>query len=136
MVTQKKKILKTIIAYTLIAAITIVITATIYYSTYETIIIPYDYRIADYIGFNADNDQLHFGAGLPGTILERAIKITPQEETYISIFTDEDYVYPEENNIILVPNITKEITIYLHIPPKKIGAYQGHITVRQKKVKS
>ncbi len=131
---KKKKTIKKIIAYLLVAAITVVITSTIYYNQYTTIIIPYDYITTDYVGFNGDKDLLHFGAGIPGSTLEREIILQSTEPTLITIITDQSYISSSKNNFILEPTTPQAITFYVLIQQQPQGNYTGTILIREKKV--
>ena len=113
----------------LAAVITIASTITIYYTTLDVTIIPYDYAITSYVGINAGTDQLHFGSGKPGTILERHLFFTSKTPLQIQITTDHPYVYPAIKTFSLQAKERKEVPIYLVVPHLPKGNYTGVLRI-------
>ena len=73
---------------------------------------PVDYVIGDYVGFNLDEDAIHFGTLIQGVIATRKIEISTNEDANVRIyFKDLDYVGVEENAFFLTANEVKEIEL-------------------------
>ena len=106
----------------------------------ETKVIHYDFTIGDYIGFNVDNDALHFGTMLKNSQSKKSISITNNYKN--SLLVDfritgdrRELINFKENNLILKSGEEKKFFITVKVPENlEFGTYNGKIFVIFKRV--
>jgi hypothetical protein len=87
------------------------------------------------IGFNIDDDALHFGIVPPGSNAVRSVVIENNQGSRFVVITKTgdfaDWVSISENNFILEPLTDKKINFRVTIPSSaEQGNYTGSITVK------
>ncbi len=88
-----------------------------------------DYVIGDYIGFNLDEDAIHFGTLVQGVKATRKIEISTNQDANIKIyFKDLDHVGVEENAFFLRAGEVKEVELIV-FPDAEVGYYVGKMMV-------
>jgi len=78
-------------------------------------------EVSDMVGFNVDTDALYFGAGPPGSVHLRDIRVWNDEDVteIVKIKTEGElakYVRIEESKFELTPNETRRITLTAIVP--------------------
>jgi hypothetical protein len=94
-----------------------------------------DYTIGNYMGFNLDEDAIHFGTVIPGMKTSRNINISSDRDAMINIYVKNlDYFGIEENNFFLNAGESKEVKLFV-IPSygAKEGNYSGKLEIVYKK---
>ena len=104
-----KRSKKLIVVFSSIA-ILLFFLAMIFYFNYfilDVVYVNFDFKVREdkNIGFNLDQDALHFGIIPPGSSGHRDLILNSevQAKILIKVFGS-DYVYPTKNNFILDPN--------------------------------
>src|SRR3989344_258342 len=89
-----------------------------YYNFNGIQIYKYDIIVGNHIGFNLDNDMLHFGTVPKGENSKRSVVIRntgEKSKVRIKAFGEiSDFIYASDNNFILLPEESKEITLYIY----------------------
>lgn len=98
-----------------------------------------DVTVQSSIAFNLDSDALHFGGGMPGTDIERAMKITNAKlySVQVELFTQGEispWVVTNEPKFVIGPNETRNVTFTAYIPANATyGNHTGEIVVTIKR---
>ena len=127
---KKRTIRLTYALLILIAAALITMVATTL-SQLETKDISMDVTVANYTGFNVDNDSIHFGAIMPGGHGMRNITLNNSGGRACTVtiqFLGEfaDWVRASENYITLAGHEEQVISVRVSIPPETdYGNYTG-----------
>ena len=135
-----KRSKKLIVVFSSIA-ILLFFLAMIFYFNYfilDVVYVNFDFKVREdkNIGFNLDQDALHFGIIPPGSSGHRDLILNSdvQAKILIKVFGS-DYVYPTKNNFILEPN--KSVSVpFSASPPIDLpeGNYSGKIRIIFKRV--
>ena len=91
-----------------------------------------DFTIGDHLGFNTDQDALHFGTLQQGNrgFREFDIKNMDCNKCKVSLISNLDWISLSDNDFILNKNQGKTITAYLTIPSAaKDGKYEGYLDI-------
>lgn len=94
------------------------------YSKYKIVqvnYVPLDFMVGDSIGFNLDNDALHFGILPKSSAASRSFNLTNNYEYPVKInikfdSSNVDWISIGKNGFILQPNEIKGVPISLTIP--------------------
>ena len=83
-----------------------------------------DYAIGDHIGFNLDEDAIHFGTVIPGMKATRKINISSYKAAWIDIYIEDlEHVDIDEHSFFLDAGGSKEVK--LSVMPV-VGAEEGN----------
>ena len=103
-------------------------------------VIPYDFSVGDYVGFNVDDDALHFGTALNNGQSSRNLIITNnyEHEVLVNLIVEgegEELFDIEKNSFVLTPNENKKISLFVNIPKDfALETYSGKVFVITKKI--
>ena len=95
-----------------------------------------DYHVGDYVGFNLDEDAIHFGTLLPGVRADREIEIYTDKDVLINVVFEElDNIYVDKNNFVLKAGESYSLMFTIELPKDiEEGFYKGKIKIRFKKI--
>jgi hypothetical protein len=82
--------------------------------------------------FNTDTDALDFGKNYPGGYAIRYFNISSKERATVMIYIAGDiaqFITFSDNEILLEPEIIKQVSVYLAVPEDAQGNYTGRISV-------
>lgn len=131
------KKIKMLVLLAIIALVTVTITM-LAYSYWKIIsVTEYDVRlnVGDRIGVDIDKERISFGTMLQNSVASRKIEATNNEDRLIKISIEQtgstlQFVSPEENNIILNPNETRELNFLAKVPKDAaFGNYTGKVKI-------
>jgi len=111
-----------------------------YISIFKTVELEMHLQVNNYTGFNIDTDKIYFGTIPPNGSGKRNISIENSENFPLKalILTGGElahWVSTTENNFIVKPGQTKEITLVVKVPENaKYGNYTGIVKVILKKI--
>lgn len=98
---------------------------------YRVEVVPYDFRVKNDLGFNADTDLLHFGGAYAGSTLLRELLIEVQQPSRVFFSSDgPGQLSVNESGFSLLPNQTKTVEFSLFITSDlPLGNYSGEVYV-------
>lgn len=92
-------------------------------------------KVADYIGFNTDTDELNFGTVLPGGGSRRTVTLASDEPVFVTILIEGDikkWASVSENNFVFTGN--KSVSFIVATPEDaEKGEYTGKAIILFKK---
>lgn len=91
-----------------------------------------DFTIGDHLGFNTDQDSLHFGTLQQGNRGFREFDVRNMDcsKCKVSLTSNLEWISLSDNNFILNKNQGKTITAYLTVPlDAKEGQYGGYLDI-------
>ncbi|MFH1456050.1 MAG: hypothetical protein ABIF40_03815 [archaeon] len=93
--------------------------------------------VANYTGFNVDNDALYFGAITPAGIGTRMVNITNSNQiSYVNLKAKgklKHWVVLPENNFVMMPNENKIVEVSISVPESAAyGEYEGKLQINFK----
>ena len=136
---NKKKAI-TILAIIALLSITVTSLSYSFFVVREVKVLPYDFTIKDYIGFNVDKDALHFGTILKNGQSSRNLIITNNYQTRILVYFNiegrgSEFFIVEENGFILMPSEEKKLSLTVKIPENAVfDTYTGKVFIIFKRI--
>jgi len=92
---------------------------------------PYDFRVKNNIGFNADTDILHLGGGMLGSTLIRDMSLSSPRDSIVKIsFEGDGDLHVSANDFVLLKNESKLLTFSMVVPNLPLGNYSGMVTFK------
>lgn len=97
---------------------------------------PITISVGDHVGFDVNTTALHFGTLPPGGVGERAVTVTPEDDSLITFSVDGiGMVFPTENNIVAKEGMTRTVTFKAVVPENQpYGTYTGTLLIISQKV--
>lgn len=88
----------------------------------------YDFQIIDEVVFNLDEDILHFGGGLPNSVMERSINITSKKDARVDIsWQGPGFITVDKNDFFVEAGVPEVVTFYMKVPELDFGNYSGEL---------
>lgn len=116
-----------------IAVIFFSVLLALYFNYYilDVAYINFDFKVREdkQIGFNLDQDALHFGIIPPGSRSHRDLMLKSEVPAQVLVkIIGSDYVYPNANDFLIEPNTSVALT-FTAAPPNNMpkGNYSGRI---------
>ncbi|MFP4112455.1 MAG: hypothetical protein ACLFUO_05640 [Candidatus Woesearchaeota archaeon] len=109
------------------------------YYIYDIVIIPADLEVNDYVGFNLDNDALHFGSiKNQGNSRRNITVINTYGKTSLVVIEAEgeiaSWISASENSFLLEEDTSRQVEFMIETPEfVDYGNYTGNVTITFKR---